>query len=189
VAYIDYQKAFDAVSHCKLLAKLDAYGISGNIRKWISSFLNNRTQQTKFESALSDVGKLFCGVVQGSVIGPLLFLLYINDVVSLLTDERCTCKLYADDLKLYTTLQLHEDATILQTKLDDLCMWSDLWQLRIAFKKCASKSIHNANGGASMYIDTNVLPSVTEIKDLGVTFDNKLTKSHINHIRPSINTS
>src|SRR5664279_2488391 len=156
VAYIDYQKAFDAVSHSKLLIKLGAYGITGNVLKWIGCFLANRTQQTRVGSALSDIGSLISGVVQGSVIGPLLFLLFINDVVPLLTDEHCACKLYADDLKLYTTLQLTEDATILQTKLDDLCMWSDLWQLRISFKKCASKSIHNANGGASMYIDTNL---------------------------------
>ena len=139
---IDYQKAFDAASHNKLLAKLESHGIEGNIREWIRNCLNNRTQQTKVGSALSDVGNLSSGVVQGSVIGPLLFWLYINDIVSLLTDGRCTCKLYADDLKLYTSLQLNEDTSILQKKLDDLCAWSDLWQLRISYKKCALSAIN-----------------------------------------------
>jgi hypothetical protein len=184
VAYIDYQKAFDAVSHSKLLAKLSAYGIEGNIRDWISNFLSSRTQQTKVGSALSDVGNLSSGVVQGSVIGPLLFLLYINDVVPLLTDDRCTCKLYADDLKLYTSLQLNEDTSILQRKLDELCTWSDLWQLRISYKKCAVMSVHNSNTvDTHMHLGSYVLPSVTEINDLGVLIDNKLSfRSHINRV-------
>jgi len=66
------------------------------------------------------------------------FLLYINDVVSLLADESCTCKLYADDLKLYTILRLHDNATILQNKLDDLCAWSTLWQLKISLRNVLS---------------------------------------------------
>jgi len=111
-------------------------------------------------------------------------LLYINDVVSLLTDDRCTCKLYADDLKLYTSLQLNEDTSILQKKLDDLCTWSDLWQLRISYKKCAVMSIHNFNiDDANMHLGSYVLPSVTEINDLGVLIDNKLSfTSHINRV-------
>jgi ribonucleases P/MRP protein subunit RPP40 len=132
--YIDYQTAFDAVSHNKLLAKLESYGIKGNIREWIHNFLNNHTQHTKVGSALSDVGNLSSGVIRGSVIGPLLFLRYINDVISLLADDRCTCKLYADDLKIYNSLQIDEDTSILQQKLDDLYTWSVLWQPRISYK-------------------------------------------------------
>jgi ribonucleases P/MRP protein subunit RPP40 len=144
VAYIDYQKAFYAVSHYKLLAKLESYGIEGNIREWIRNFLNNRTQQTTVGSAFSDVGNLASDVVQRSVIGPMLFLLYINDVISLLADDRCTCKLYADDVKMYTSLQIYEDISILKQKLDDLYTWSVLWQLRISYKMC-QMSIHNFN--------------------------------------------
>ena len=184
VAYIDYQKAFDAVSHNKLLAKLDSYGVEGNIREWIRNFLNNRIQQTKVGSALSDVGDLCSGVIQGSVIGPLLFLPYINDVVSLLADDSQTCKLYADDLKIYTSLLINEDTSILQRKLDDLYAWSDLWQLRISYKKCAIMSIHNFNiDDTSMHLSTCVLPSVTEINYLGVVINNKLSfTSHIHRV-------
>ena len=165
--------AFDAVSHNKLLAKLNSYGMEGNIREWIRNFLNNRTQQTKVGSALSDVGNLSSDAIQGSVIGPFLFLLYINDVVSLLTDDSCTCELYADDLKIYTSLQINEDTSFLQQKLDDMHAWSDLWQLRISYKKCAIMSIHNFNiDDTSMHLSTYVLPSVTEIIDLGRQIDN-----------------
>jgi hypothetical protein len=73
VAYIDYSKAFDCVTREKLLIKLSAYGIAGNLLKWIDSFLSNRTQRTRVGSSLSDIVNLTSGVVQGSVIGPLLF--------------------------------------------------------------------------------------------------------------------
>jgi hypothetical protein len=83
VAYIDYSKASDCVSHQKLTIKLSAYGITGNLLKWIEYFLSNRTQQTKVGSQLSDIVSLTSGVVQGSVLGPLLFL-YVYLMMKLL---------------------------------------------------------------------------------------------------------
>jgi hypothetical protein len=85
---------------------------------------------------------------------------------------------------MYTSLQINEDTSLLQQKLDDLYAWSDLWQLRISYKKCAIMSIHNFNiDDTSMHLSTYVLPSVTEINDLGVLIDNKLSfTSHINRI-------
>ena len=123
-AYIDYAKAFDTVSHAKLLSKLSAYGITGNLYNWISSFLHNRTQQTRVGTALSNTMNLPSGVVQGSVLGPLLFVLFINDVSKILNDAHCSCKLYADDLKLYTSLCSSNNASVLQSKSDDLYCWS-----------------------------------------------------------------
>jgi hypothetical protein len=126
VAYIDYSKAFDCVSRDKLLTKLAACGISENLYKWINSFLSNRTQQTRVGSSLSNSACLTSGVVQGSVLGPLLFLLYINDVVNVF-DGRCSCKLYADDIKIYTALHMNNDIVLFQDKLDALYSWSREW--------------------------------------------------------------
>ena len=101
VGYIDYAKAFDSVSPQKLCYKLQAYGISGNLLKWIQDFLSERRQCVRVGNTLSSMKPLTSGVVQGSCLGPLLFVIYINDIVSLF-DGQCTCKLYADDMKLYT---------------------------------------------------------------------------------------
>ena len=186
VAYIDYSKAFDTVSHTKLLSKLTAYGISGRLLSWIAGFLSNRTQQTRVGSTLSNVASLVSGVVQGSVIGPLLFLLFINDVVDLFTDNRCACKLYADDLKIYTNIELSDGVSVLQSKLDELNKWSKQWQLSISHKKTniMLMSLHNTTSNdMQFYIGDNAVHMVGEVKDLGVTLDNRLRfATHINQI-------
>ena len=108
VAYIDYSKAFDIVSRTKLLHKLSRFGICGNLLKWIGEFLHNRTQSVRFGSSMSSLQQLISVVVQGSVLGPLLFLLYVVDVT--LFSSGVLCELYADDLKLYSTVQTRQDA-------------------------------------------------------------------------------
>ena len=116
VAYVDYKRAFDCVSHNKLLLKLRSYGTSGYLYNWIEHFLTHRSQQTRVSNSLSDVTYLSSGVVQGSVIGPLLFVLFINDIANLFNDSKCVCKLYTDDLKLYSTLETDADISYLQKK-------------------------------------------------------------------------
>jgi len=128
VAYIDYSKAFVCVSRKKLLIKLSAYGITGNLLQWIDIFLSNRTQQTRVGASLSDMISLASGVVQGSVIGPLLFLLFINNVGDLLCGDRFTSKLYAD-VKLYTSLCVNDDITHMLNRLNVLYTWSNTWQI------------------------------------------------------------
>ena len=83
VAFIDFAKAFDSITHPKLFGKLQSYGITGNVHKWIISFLLNRTIKTRVGSAYSTSLDLKSGIVQGSCIGPLLFIIYINDVADL----------------------------------------------------------------------------------------------------------
>jgi len=83
--------------------------------------------------------------VQGSVIGPLLFILYINDIVSLFDDKSCVCKLYADAVKLYTVLQTKTDCYLLHCKLNQLFEWSERWQLTISYNKCNIMYVGNTN--------------------------------------------
>ena len=143
VAYIDFARAFDTVCHSKLLCKLQSYGIAGQLLKWIQSFLTGRSQQTRVGDSLSDMTTLISGVVQGSVLGPLLFVLYINDIANLFTNSDCTCKLYADDLKLYTVFETVASHDVLQEKLDRIYEWSAKWQLGISYKKCNIMFIGN----------------------------------------------
>ena len=81
-----FKRAFDSVSHFKLFTKLQAYGISGVLSCWIRNFLHCRTQQTSVGNTLSNITNLISGVVQGSVLGPLLFVIFINDIAQLFTD-------------------------------------------------------------------------------------------------------
>ena len=101
VVYIDLSKAFDTVCHSKLIFKLEQYGLQGHLLRWIKEFLRNRTQQIKIKGYLSNPQPCNSGVPQGSVLSPILFNLYINDVVDVLSQAGVCCKLYADDVKLY----------------------------------------------------------------------------------------
>ena len=102
VAYINYQKAFDTVwCHNKLFIKLKADGITGNLLLWIMNFLSALSQVSRIGSALSTEKNLVIGIVQGSCIGPLLFLIYINDIIECLPSD-CKCTLFANDLKVYS---------------------------------------------------------------------------------------
>ena len=103
IAYIDFCRAFDAISHSKLLLKLSAYGFSGNLYLWIKAFLSDRKQLVRINSSCSSIRSVLSGVIQGSVLGPLLFNVFINDVTDTL-DNDTTAKLFADDLKLYTNI-------------------------------------------------------------------------------------
>uniref|UniRef100_A0A2D4JW71 Reverse transcriptase domain-containing protein n=1 Tax=Micrurus paraensis TaxID=1970185 RepID=A0A2D4JW71_9SAUR len=140
--YIDFCKAFDSVVHDKLLLKLNSYGISGSLHKWITAFLSNRQQIVKIGSAISNPAPVNSGVPQGSVLGPTLFILYINDLCNHLISN---CILFADDVKLFNTT---DNATILQSDLDYVSEWSNIWQLQISTNKCSvlhigkKKSVH-----------------------------------------------
>ena len=183
VAYIDYSKAFDVVSHPKLFQKLDGYGIGGSLLDWIKSLLTDRTQTTRVGSAFSSVKPVSSGVIQGSVLGPLLFLLYVNDV-SHIFSSGVRCKLYADDLKLFSVFKTSDEYGSLQNDLDTLKQWSDTWQLQVSVSKCAFMNIGPLRPAALQFnIGSDVVQQVDSYKDLGVTIDSSLKyKEHISNI-------
>ena len=142
--FIDFSRVFDSIVISKLLFKLERYGVSGLLLKWISCFLQGRTQCVVVEGCFSSLVSIVSGVPQGSVLGPLLFLLFINDKESV-CDGKSTLQLYADDVKLYSSVDLHDHPNSLQLPLDRLSAWADQWQLTINISKMFSSSLYFYN--------------------------------------------
>ena len=101
VVYFDFSKAFETVSHVNVFEKLKAVDLTGNLSKWVIDFLSWRTQRTRVGAAYSEAIAMASSIVQGSCIGPILFLIYVNDVVDCF-DKEIVCSLYTVDIKLYT---------------------------------------------------------------------------------------
>ena len=171
VLYLDFRKAFDAVPHKRLLRKLSCYGISGKLLSWIEKFLSTRMQKVVVNGHHSDLVAVRSGVPQGSVLGPLLFLAYVNDIPSVV---ECTAKLFADDTKIYRRVSTPADAAALQADVDHLVAWSDRWQLPFNDDKC--KVLHLGPGNARLrYTMRGVSLVETDVeRDLGIHVDNSL---------------
>ena len=120
-------------SHNKLLHKLKSYGISGNLLIWISVFLHNRSQTVRIgtSSPISNSCLVTCGIPQGSVLGPTLFIIFVNDISDSF-DPVIQTKLFADDIKIYSVINDHSSTACFQSHLDIIHSWSITWQLPIA---------------------------------------------------------
>jgi len=183
VIYIDFSKAFDVVPHDKLFIKLHAYGIRGVLLQWLKNLFSGRTFCTKINNLLSAIAQLVSGVIQGSAVGPLMFLIYINDLVSLLTQYGIRVKLFADDVKLYIKIVNHVDSYKLQQALSALCKWASEWQLGVSVDKCCVMSIGKGDITDQFCINGVQLPVVSTYRDLGIIISNDLSPSaHINDI-------
>ena len=171
--YMDYQKAFDTVPHKRLIKKLKAYNIGQESIEWTRDFLSGRMQQVVVNGKSSEWHEVTSGIPQGSVLGPLMFVIYINDLPENVTSQ---VYLFADDTKIYNTIKNEEDKAILQEDLEKLTQWSDTWLLRFHPQKC--KHLHIGHGDPNPNYEYrlmgNTLEKVHEEKDLGVTIDEKL---------------
>ena len=178
--YLDFAKAFDTVPHKRLLNKLKAYGITGQMLKWIEAFLTGRTHAVRVNGVLSEVNTVISGIPQGSVLGPILFIIYINDILDNITSDGF---LFADDTKILRSIRNEDDALALQSDIDALEEWSDKWLLRFNAKKCHVLSlgkIENTMYTKRYKVYGNELEHVFEEKDLGITIDSQLTfEEHI----------
>lgn len=173
VVYVDFSKAFDSVSHSKLHVKLEAYGIEGKLLSWLSAYLDNRSQMVKVGNCFSSCSAVLSGVPQGSVLGPVLFLVFINDIVHMFGDG-VTVKLFADDVKIYVTINDVNDKCKLQNGLDALLNWSVEWQLNVCPSKCMVLHIGSCNSDLNYEMNGKPLPAVREIRDLGIIVDKDL---------------
>ena len=139
---LDFQKAFDKVPHQRLLYKLKYYGISPQALNWVHSFLTNRTQQVLLEGNMSSSINVTSGVPQGSVLGPILFLIYINDFPDYIQNNS-TVKLFADDTIIYHPITNQQDSNALQEDLDALQRWESDWFMHFHLQKRQTMHITN----------------------------------------------
>ena len=180
--FIDFSKAFDTIDHEILLEKLKLFNFNKSAINWIKSFLSSRTQQTQIESVLSQPKIISCGVPQGSILGPTLFLIYINDLCNVLTT--LTPILYADDTSLFVeSRDLNSLTSSINIDLKNLFNWCLHNKLTINLKKTAYIILKNPQNkyqfaNNSIFIDKTAIDQVFTIKFLGVFIDTHLNWSH-----------
>jgi len=183
IAYIDFSKAFDIVCHKKLFARLSSYGIRGVLLTWLEQLFIGRTHCTKVGSSLSEDANLLSGVIQGSVIGPLMFLIFIDELVHILASLGIIVKVFADDFKLYIRIINEVDVTTLQEALNFLFTWAEKWQLSLSLDKCCVLHLRLADPAVSFSLGGVSLHNVSSCRDLGVTITSDLSPSvHIHDI-------
>ena len=181
VVLLDFSKAFDKVPHQRLLNKLEYYGVRDKNLSWIQSFLSGRRQRVVINGSQSEWCEVTSGVPQGSVLGPSLFLVFINDIVD---DTSSSIRLFADDSVIYKNIETYNDHLVLQEDINKLFSWSERWQMSFNVQKCYVLSITRKTVWKSCYTYTmsdQDLPVVSSSKYLGVTISDKLKWS--DHIK------
>ena len=175
VIYMDFKKAFDSVSHNALLSKLRTLGISGKLWTWLETYLKTRVQCVRIGDDHSDLCRVLSGVPQGSVLGPLLFGIFINDLP--LSVVHSTPYLYADDTNCLNTIRSLTDTYDLQYNLDNVSLWSLRWKLFFNENKFVHIRFHSLNPNSSITykINDRVIDRKSHHKDLGIFFNNNLT--------------
>ena len=184
---LDFSKAFDKVNHLKLLYKLSCFSVKGNTLDWIQSFLIGRTQTVVLDGESSEEVKVTSGVPQGSVLGPLLFLLYINDLPENIQSQ---VRLFADDTAVYLTVTNMQDSQVLQSDLESLQHWERTWDMEFNPGKCQVIHITRSKSPVKSryFMHNQELESVDAAKYLGVTISKDLSwNSHINNITSTAN--
>ena len=186
---MDFAKAFDKVPHHRLIQKLERYGIIGPVNTWIETFLKDRKQRVACEGIYSDWALVISGVPQGSVIAPILFLIYINDLPNNL---KSTIRLFVDDTIIYMTISNGTDATALQQDLDKLAKWEETWQMEFHPQKYNALHITSSrNPKYKQYtLHGHILVKKDNAKYLGVVINKTLSwNNHINYATKKANAS
>ena len=177
---LDFSKAFDTVAHNKLLNKLAHYGIQNSTHKWLSAWLTGRTQRVMVEGVLSKEVDVISGVPQGTVLGPLMFLIYINNINQ---NIQSLVRLFADDCVLYRVIKSSEDCRHLQEDLNHLVHWTNLWQMNLNSDKCVVLHCTRSNTHllTQYYINDKPLTPADQYTYVGVTLHKTMSWSHHIH--------
>uniref|UniRef100_A0A8C6LE27 Reverse transcriptase domain-containing protein n=1 Tax=Nothobranchius furzeri TaxID=105023 RepID=A0A8C6LE27_NOTFU len=185
--FIDLKKAFDVIDHSRLLQKLYQYGIRGVAHQWVRSYLDNRKQYVQINGITSELRNIAYGVPQGSVLGPKLFNLYINDLVNV--SDKLGSVLFADDTTLfYSGSDINEVTHVINIELIKVKNWFDVNKLTLNLKKTNFILFNDKeNIDVILEIDNMEIQRVKEIKFLGVMIDEALSwKSHIGYIKGKV---
>lgn len=187
VTFLDFKRAFETIDRDKLINKLKKYGIKSNVLKWFKSYLSDRTQQVKFNNVTSSKRKTKYGVPQGSILGPILFLIYINDLKKVL--KYCKCKMFADDTIIYySSSNSMEIENKINYDLNNLSIWLKENMISLNVKKTKFMLVRGVrasmtNEDCDIKIENEHMESVGVIKYLGVMIDKHLNfKDHVNYI-------
>ena len=182
VIFFDVRKAFDSVPHVPLLHQLQVINVNPYLRKWISSYLSDRFQFVTAEGEASDRLLVVSGVPQGSVLGPLLFVMYINDVATTIS-QGSMINMFADDIAYYRIIQSQSDYDIVQKDVDYTSSFISCKLLEFSANKCRvmllSRKRSNSIPSPPIYLNGVVLSRVTTYKYLGVISHNLSWKPHI----------
>ncbi|KAK4474315.1 hypothetical protein MN116_000400, partial [Schistosoma mekongi] len=176
VLYLDISKAFDMVNHKLLVGKLSSYGIRNPLLAWLNSFLSNRHQIVKINSTLSKPEAVTSGVIQGSVLGPLLFIAYINDICKCFSMGRPF--LYADDLKIVYSFPPQEFAHTFSgvtTELNKVAVWCSKWKLDLNASKCGWICFGDKRLNFDLSINGSKLSRLQSVVDLGLRYSYNLS--------------
>ena len=175
IVYLDFSKAFDSVPHYLLIHKLKSYGFSGNLLAWFTNYLESRKQRVCIDGYCSRWLPAVSGVPQGSILGPLLFLLYVNDIYLSLSGGT-TIALFADDAKIYRKIISLNDCHTLQADLNTLLTWSEAWKMNFKANKCKTMSISRKKNPIvfDYCMRHDCLERVQSFNDLGITVQNNL---------------
>ncbi|KAF2352091.1 Reverse transcriptase domain, partial [Trinorchestia longiramus] len=165
LVYLDFQKAFDKVPHERLMAKVEVHGIRGKYSRWIRNLLTGRTQRVVIHDETSDSALVTSGVPQGSVLGPLLFIIYINDL-----DVGIISKInkFADDTKLCHRAFTERDRATIQSDLSRLLQWTETWQMSFNTEKYSVMHVGANNRHFQHTLYYIPIETVQQQKDLGV---------------------
>ena len=190
VAYFDYAKAFDKVSHSLLKRKLKAYGIGGKLMAWLDAWLKDRRQRVVVGNAKSPWLEVVSGTTQGTVLGFLLFLIYINDLPAKCSEpDESLVMLLADDTKTFQRISSERDEQAsnqaeLQKRIDGIVQWATDWRMEINAKKTKVMHLGKNNPGLPYMINGTVIETVKTEKDIGFWITSDLsTATHVNKAR------
>lgn len=183
VVYTDYSKCFDRIDHSTLILKLGSMGIRGDLLRWLTSYISNRSQAVVIQNYISSWVTVPSGVPQGSLLGPLLFVIFVSDIEKCFHHSRLLC--FADDMKIYASISSQADVQALQSdleRLDNYCMRN---KLDLNPSKCSVVTYSRSNRviPSKYLLKGQTLVKSNKIRDLGVVYDSKLLfDEHIDSI-------
>ena len=179
VLYLDFAKAFDVIPHRRLLAKCAGMGIRGKLLKWIESWLIGRRQRVVINGKASSWLEVTSGVPQGSILGPLLFLIYINDIDTVLINNSGYLSKFADDTKVMFPLdgQSSQQSNGLQEIIKRLESWSQKWLMRFNTQKCTIMHFGSTNPNLKYYMNGDQIKESEAERDIGVIISSNMKPS------------